>query len=345
MWAGRGQLGLLFVGALLAVAWLAGSGSAVLAQAALPPIELPVPAQGVAVDPTTNRVYVSISPELRSLDGETRAVLGRYELTARMGPVAVNAPTNRIYTGMIQGPDAGIVVLDSATLQLLATVPLEIPSPNETDVIAVNPTTNRIYVVSSNFVTRRDVPVTVLDGATNTIIDTIPPLDPDRHGALSIAINPTTNRLYLPHFETDSVAVLDGTTHAVLATVPVGGFPSSVAVNSTTDRVYVTNARDGTLSVLDGPTNTTLATVPVGARPFYVATNPITNRVYVASNDPGGRMLTIVDGATDTVVARLPLPGRPVQLAVNAATSRVYVATTDAPGLQVFEDTPSAPAR
>ena len=55
-------------------------------------------------------------------------------------------------------------------------------------------------------------------------------------------------------------------------------------------------------------------------------------------------MLTILDGATDTVIDRLPLPGRPVQLAVNAATNQVYVAVFGVPALQVFEDSPSAPA-
>src|SRR3954451_22262163 len=139
MGPGRAYLALLLLGALLAVGSFTGSSPAVLAQAALPAIDLPMPAQGVAVDPTTNRLYVSVSPPIWVVDADTHAVLARYyELMARMGPVAVNPLTNRVDTGMVSG--AG------RTNTTLATVPVGA----RPFFVATNPITNRVYVASND---------------------------------------------------------------------------------------------------------------------------------------------------------------------------------------------------
>ena len=60
------------------------------------------------------------------------------------------------------------------------------------------------------------------------------------------------------------MSVIDGSTHTVTATVPVGKLPLGVAVDPGTHTVYVTNDEDDTVSVIDGSTHTVTATVPVG---------------------------------------------------------------------------------
>jgi len=78
-----------------------------------------------------------------------------------------------------------------------------------------------------------------------------------------VAVNPTTNRVYVTNEGTDNVSVIDGATNAVTATVPVGIHPWGIAFNPTTNRVYVTNNADDTVSVIgDSPSGPTSKPTP-----------------------------------------------------------------------------------
>src|SRR5689334_19957690 len=54
----------------------------------------------------------------------------------------------------------------------------------------------------------------------------------------------------------NTVAVIDGTTHAVVATVPVGPSPNSIAITPNGKHAYVTNNGSDTVSVIDTGSNT-----------------------------------------------------------------------------------------
>ncbi len=190
--------------------------------------------------------------------------------------------------------------------------------------VGVNPTTDRVYVANG------DGTVSVIDGATNAVIATIPVVTPPVFNSFpcSVGVNATTNRVYAANFTDDTVSVIDGATNAVIATIPVViPFPCSVGVNPSTNRVYVTNSGD-TVSVIDGtlaesdPANAVIATVPVGGQSIGV--NPTTNRIYVGNNID--ETVSVIDGASNAVVATVAL-GRvgPIAVEVNPTTNRVYV--------------------
>jgi YVTN family beta-propeller protein len=154
-------------------------------------------------------------------------------------------------------------------------------------------------------------------------------------GPKGVAVNPTTNRIYVTNYYSHNVSVINGGTNTVVATVPVGSGPYGVAVNPTTNRVYVAN-NWGNVSVIDGGTNTVVATVPVGSGPEGVAVNPATNRIYVANN--WSDSVSVVDGGTNTVVATVPVGSGPEGVAVNPTTNRIYVANYLDATVSVIED-------
>jgi YVTN family beta-propeller protein len=140
--------------------------------------------------------------------------------------------------------------------------------------VAVNPTTNRIYVTNGG----QYIPsssVSVIDGATNTEIDTDgnPANGTTRiivgsspHG---VALNLTTNRIYTANEGPDTVSVIDEASNVIVAAVSVGANPRSIAVNPITSRIYVGNSTDNTVSVIEDmggpaptPTPTPTATPP-----------------------------------------------------------------------------------
>ncbi len=140
------------------------------------------------------------------------------------------------------------------------------------------------------------------------------------YGSNQVAVAP---RVYVANFDSDTVSVIDVSTHTVIATIPVGSRPFGVAVKPDGTRVYVTNYGGNTVSVIDASTHTVIATIPVGAKPAGVAANPDGTRVYVANE--GSNSVSVIDTSTHTVVDTIPVESRPVGVAVNSDGTRVYV--------------------
>jgi YVTN family beta-propeller protein len=139
-----------------------------------------------------------------------------------------------------------------------------------------------------------------------------------------LAVDPTTNRIYVSNQADDTVSVIDGTSNTVLAVVNVGHFPNGIAVNPKTNTIYVANLTSGTLSIINGTTLTT-STLWLGPNPAKVAVNTSTNRVYVTLENQNGA-LDVVDGRKHKIIASIGLPPFPLSVAIDRRSNQVYVA-------------------
>ena len=80
---------------------------------------------------------------------------------------------------------------------------------------------------------------------------------------------------YVTNSGANTVSVIDIPTNKVVATVPVGFFPSGVAVTPDGKHVYVANFQSSNVSVIDTAANTVVGTpIPVGNGPIAVAISP-----------------------------------------------------------------------
>ena len=97
--------------------------------------------QGVAVNPTTNRIYTANidSDSVSVIDGGANTVVATVPIGSDFWGVAVNPNTNLIYTA--NAWSSSVSVVDGGTNTVVATVPVG-SSPQG---MAVNPNTNRIY--------------------------------------------------------------------------------------------------------------------------------------------------------------------------------------------------------
>src|SRR5207245_1047327 len=142
--------------------------------------------------------------------------------------------------------------------------------------VAVNPTLNRIYAATEDDFLR------IIDGLTNTVIASVAlPLTTSLH---YVAVNSSTNRVYVTNADANSLTVVDGVSGSVVTTLTLASIAAGVAVNPATNRIYV--ASPVGLVIVDGVTNTEITTVPVdfgivSASPNQVAVNPALNRIYV----------------------------------------------------------------
>jgi YVTN family beta-propeller protein len=189
----------------------------------------------------------------------------------------------------------------------------------------VNPTTNQIYVVNFGDSETQAGTVTVIDGATNST--TTVPVGTLGGSPLPqlVAVNPTTNQIYVANNISNNVTVIDGATNNT-TTVPVGTGPNAVAVNPTTNQIYVANG-GGTVTVIDGATNSTTTVNGGGGR---IAVNPNTNQIYsvggitILPNGTNISNVTVIDGATNATTT-VPVGTDADALALNLNTNKIYV--------------------
>ncbi|MCP9496385.1 MAG: carboxypeptidase regulatory-like domain-containing protein [Pyrinomonadaceae bacterium MAG19_C2-C3] len=238
----------------------------------------------------------------------------------------------------------GSFVLAFAVLSFACVVFLKtIPVGDEPNGVTVDATRNRTYVAnfagdSVSIIDNINEVAVDADPSTPAVIDALVVGD----GPTELAVNTTTNKLYVPNFNANTVTVINLNDNTIAATVTGFAQPFAVAVNMTTNRIYVTNYGNGTVSVIDGSIDSLLAAnVTVGANPRGIEVNATTNRIYVANFDaataaPVNDTLSVIDGATNLVTATVPVGANPYGVAVNPTINNIYVANSGSNSVTVI---------
>ena len=264
---------------------------------------------GVGVNPSTNLVYITnnLDNTVSVIDGTNNSVVNTISVGSGPWTVGVNPTTNKIY--VIDHQD-GVDIIDGTTNGLISKISTIHPNS-----VGVNPTTNMIYVTNFN-----DNSVSVIDGTTNSVTDTIAV----GSGPWSVGVNPTTNKVYVANINDNSVSVIDGTTNSVTDTIAVGSNPNSVGVNPTTNKIYVSSTNDNSVSVIDGTTNSVTDTIAVGSNPHEVGVNPTTNKIYV--DNFNSYTISVISGSTP-----INTSDAPTNLSTNVISSSQIDLTWTAP--------------
>ena len=135
----------------------------------------------------------------------------------------------------------------------------------------------------------------------------------------AIAVNSTTNKIYVGNQTTNSVRVIDGITFAY-NDIPVLEQPQFIAVNEVTNKIYFTSSAENSLYIIDGATNqVTQLAVPLNGNPVI---DTVRNKIYLA----GTLGVAVVDGVTLSITnISLPPPLSLLTMALNVVTNKIYV--------------------
>ncbi|HEY4721543.1 MAG TPA: hypothetical protein VII92_06825, partial [Anaerolineae bacterium] len=125
------------------------------------------------------------------------------------------------------------------------------------------------------------------------------------NGATLLVVNPDSN----------SLTLVDTTSRAVIAELPVGIDPRTVTVDDAGSRAYVANRGSDSLSAIDLAAQQVITTVTVGDRPYGLVVNPAADRVYVA--EQGSDRVRILDAATLQTISLIDVADRPSGLALS----------------------------
>jgi YVTN family beta-propeller protein len=289
---------------------------------------------GVAVDGSTKTVYVanlgagtvsvvnSATCNAAQKGGCTKPA-ATIDVGGEPGGIAVDEATDTLYVANLQG--STVWVIDGATCnatdqQGCSRPPATVTVGNGPYALAVDEATDTVYVTNPGAATSGDT-VSVINGATcNAVTQSGCTQSPATitvgAGPLGIAVNPTTNTVYVS--EVGNTLFTSGTDLGDTVSVIKGA------------------SCDGTDMSGCGQSP---AQVTVGAAPWGIAVDPATNTIFVANNDDGDgpASLSVIHGATcdgaDTSGCRTAAPsniggvGRaPNGIAFDAATDAVYTA-------------------
>ncbi len=234
-----------------------------------------------------------------------------------------NATDNKIYVG---GGGDSVTIIDGATNNIITNIRVNptlgnppFPDNGYERGLVWNPTNNKVYAAGHDS-------ITIINGATNNIITTVPRGITDETGAM--VWNSINNKVYVVNGTSNDVTVIDGVSNNVIATVPVGDWPRWLVYNSFDNKIYVGNDGEGenSVSVIDGTTNNVITTIPVGERPRDGVWNSIHDKLYVFNEV--GSDITVIDGVTNNVITTLFGGTWPVDGVWNSTNDKLYVANS-----------------
>lgn len=212
---------------------------------------------------------------LRVFDIQSKQVVANISVGINSNDVAINSNISKVYVTSDDGNSMTkdvVHVIDASSNTVDTTVPVGMHPLG----IAVNSFTNKMYVTNFESDT-----VSVIDGATNTVIDTIAVGNGSYPSAVAVDMN--KNVIYVTNVRKDTVSVIDGATNTIIDTIPVGNAPRDIVVDQYNHNVFVTNILENTVSVIDDATNTVIDTIPVGDNPWKITAHPSYGKVYLTN--------------------------------------------------------------
>jgi YVTN family beta-propeller protein len=236
--------------------------------------------------------------------------------------VAWNPANNHVYCA-VGYPDAfgAVIVIDGATNAILDTLMLPGQMPGE---LCVDATHNRIYCANSSWYPLDDSVVTVIDGATDSIVANI------QVGSIPKAMcySPVGNKLYCASQGQGAAFVIDCDVDTVLGTIPTRNAPYSCVYVPELDKAYFAcrgfyGRADFAVTIIDCAADTVRRNLGVGTFPTAICYNRTDQKVYTADNFTFD--VSIIDATQDTVEFTLAVDSSPGALLWNPNTDRVYV--------------------
>jgi len=234
--------------------------------------------------------------------------------------------------------DNTVSVVNTSTNAVVATIPV-LKGAYPAQKLAAAPDGRFVYAASFFG------GIVAIDTATNTVawqmtppsvIEEVPPgthfTESDFLPGLAsdMAVSPDNQFLYVSLQATNVVAVVNTTTHKMIATISVGSCPSGMDIAPNNSRLYVVNLCSESLSVIDPSTKLVTGTVLPDNEPANVAVSPNSAFAYVT----GSKSDVVLNTSSNAVTGSLPLAaGGSVAFSPNGATA--YLPGGPGPGPEV----------
>jgi len=266
--------------------------------------------------PSSDELAITCRGEesLEEVNGTTGAIVKSVPLGAIPVDCVFDAYNGYVYVTA----GANVAVVDLSGGRVVSSIPIG----HTPQGLVFDPINNEIYVADGTYGSFSHLDnITVIDGATNEIANTI------RVGwdPVFIALDNSNGNLYVTNYGTNNVSIISGNNDAVISTVHVGYDPDGVVYDNTNGNIYVANYWSSNLSVICGSNNSLLGTIKlVGlAYPVEVAYDAIENTIYMSNEVTPGYM-DVLSGLNNSLVKKIPVPFGTVDIAYDPGRDVVF---------------------
>jgi len=293
-------------------------------------IELSSRAWSMDVNPVTGILYVShLDGTMSVVDtntGTSKSITLFDKYSIFPWAVTVNSNTNIIYIVDIRYGQ--LYSIDGFTNKVKYNIKLGTSNIYQ---MVINQDTNMLYL--ADYVNNN---VIVFDATKKRITDKID-VGENPYG---IAVNPSTNKIYVTSELGHVVHVIDGNTNEVqLRPITVGYKPWSIDVNPITNKIYVDNEQDNTINVIDGisnlPTRIEENQIPIHDKSLGVFVSSKVNKIYVGHSNG---TISIIDGNINKVTEIINLQKNYNTMTVDSINDIIYVGYLDSEKSKYFVD-------
>jgi YVTN family beta-propeller protein len=218
--------------------------------------------------------------------------------------------------------------------------------------VAVHPDGTRIYIANVDFMNEGISTVSVVDRATNIIIDEIF----CGNGSIGVTMHPDGTVAYVTNTGDGTIAVLNTKTHQVTDTIALETsvpdeikLPVPIVVHPEGTYIYAANRLGPTFWAIDAVTHESIA-IPFGHRHVGIAVNPEGTVIYLPDfNDedpnlpPQGTTVDVIDAKTFELITTIDGLKAPLDVSVHPDGKRAYIMNTDDDSVVVIDTATYAP--
>jgi YVTN family beta-propeller protein len=286
-----------------------------------------------------------VNDDLSIVDLSTNTVVAAVPVGDYPQGVAINPAGTAVYVANTMSNE--FTVID--TITHTATT---LPGGSGPCGVAVHPDGSRIYLAHMDFPIGELSNVSVIDRATNTIVDEIF----CGKGSIAVAVHPNGEVAYVANASEGTIAVFDTDTHEVTDTIVLEGVganepcvPVPIVVHPEGTYVYVANRVGPTLWAINTSTHEFIAR-PVGNRHVGLAVNPTGTLLYLPSFDdadpnlpPQGTTVDVIDAKTLELITTIDDLNAPLDVSMHPDGTRAYIMNTRNDTVSVIDTTTYAP--
>jgi YVTN family beta-propeller protein len=263
-----------------------------------------------AVNTRTNTLYIanSGSNNVSAINLSTQSIGAPIPVGASPRALTANESTNTLYT--FNG-DGSISVLDAGSGVLLANFSVDTNASGllglSPQAVAFSRRTGKLYAINAFN------QIDVINPTTRQVSAII---DPD---ASSVAINQSTNTIYVSHYSEGSVSIIDGWSDRAVGVISGVGLPAQpsgcyhgaggpnaclqmssglikIVVDESLNRIYALGQFDGLIATIDGQTNKVVGRQYINPGDYGLTVDPNTHTVFADSVTAPA--LWVIDGRT-----------------------------------------------
>ena len=267
----------------------------------------------IAVNPNSNKLYLSHGTQVNILDKATGDSLGVIPNTTGVHGIAFNNALGKGYTS--NGRINTVTVFDLKTNAVLS----QIATGENPDAIMYDAFSKKVITCNG-----RSKDLSIIDAATEKVVATIPV-----GGKPETAVSDNAGKLFVNIEDKNEIAVIDLSTNTVTNrwSLAPGDGPSGLEIDVATKRLFSTC--DKLLVVMDATNGKIIDKLPFGNGTDGAAFDPATKLVFTSNGEGTVTVVKEVSANEFKVIDNVPTKKGARTICIDVSTHKLYLPTAD----------------